>query len=53
MKWENINERTRITLNRGALVAELKVAGGDGGFVAVADGGCCMKRKKGEEICRG
>jgi len=53
MKWENINERTRITLNRGALVAELKVAGGDGGFVAVADGGCCKKRKKGEEICRG
>jgi len=53
MKWENINERTRITLNRGALVAELKVAGGDSGFVAVADGGCCKKRKKGEEICRG
>jgi hypothetical protein len=34
-------------------VAKLTVAGGDGGVVAVADGGCCKKRKKGEEICRG
>jgi hypothetical protein len=53
MKRENRDERTRIAWNGGALVAELTVAGGDGGVVAVADGGCCKKRKKGEEICRG
>jgi hypothetical protein len=45
MKRENRDERTRITWNGGALVAELTVAGGDGG--------CCKKRKKGEEIYRG
>jgi len=45
--------RTRITWNGGALVSELTVDGGDGGVAAVADGGCCKKRKKGEEICRG
>jgi len=53
MKRENRDERTRITWNGGTLVAELTVAGGDGGVAAVADGGCCKKRKKGEEICRG
>ena len=53
MKRENKDERTRITLNGGALVIELTVTGGDGGVVALADGGCCKKRKKGEEICKG
>ena len=53
MKWENRDERTRITWNGGALVAELTVAGGDGGVGAMVDDGCCKKRKKGEEICRG
>jgi len=53
MKQENRDERTRITWNGGALLAELTVAGGDGGVVAVEDGGCCKKWKKREEICRG
>jgi len=53
MKPENKDKRMRITWNGGALVAELTVAGGDSGVAAVADGGCCKKRKKGEEICRG
>ena len=50
MKQENRDERMRNTWNGGALVAELTVAGGDGGVAAVADGGCYKKRKKGEEI---
>jgi len=45
IRWENKDERTRITWNGGALVVELKVADGDGG--------CCKKSKKREEICRG
>jgi hypothetical protein len=53
MKRENKDEKMRITLNGGALVAELPVAGSDGGVAAVADGGCSKKRNKGEEICRG
>jgi len=53
MKWDNKDERMRITWNEGALVAELTVAGGDSGVAAVANGGCGKKRKKGEEIYRG
>jgi len=35
MKRENKDERTRITLNGGALVTELTMTGGDGGVVTV------------------
>jgi len=49
MKQENRDERTRITWNGGALVAELTVAGGDGGVVTVVAARRGRKEKKSTE----
>jgi len=53
MKQENRDERIRITWNGGALVAELTVAGGDGGVVTLVAARRGRKEKKSAEADNG